>query len=182
MLNRQSLIRYKFFSCTILLFLVVFFMSTHIIYNPTHSVTKGYYFSYATNSYHVGDLVMFCVNSQAHILIMHQLGLPTISDECILNTPYLLKRIVASNNDTIQITDNGISINGILYSNSHVLMNYKNIPLLPIRHSHFTLKKDEFIVLGNNIYSYDSRYFGVIQQQQIYRQAWLLFASNKLIW
>ncbi|MBP9742100.1 MAG: S26 family signal peptidase [Burkholderiales bacterium] len=152
-----------------------------IVYNPTISLTKGYYFTYRASSYKVGDIVLFCVGDITQARVMHKLGLPYINGECVHNTPYLMKRIVAMANDVVEITALGILVNGHLLPNSIPLLNYRMVKLPRIRMKKVKLKMDEFLVMGQTAHSYDSRYFGIIKEAQIYHEAYLLLALNSPI-
>ena len=138
-----------------------------ICINTTKSEPLGVYVKYATNVYHVGDLVLLCVADIKYIQVMKKLGLPLVYDECVDNTPFLLKQIVAMKHDIVDINTNGVAINGIYYKNSQPLLIYNNVELLPQIHTHFKLKPNQFIALGATPHSYDSRYFGVVDINHI---------------
>lgn len=160
---------------------IISYMMNQIVYNPTISLTKGYYFTYTASSYKVNDIVLFCVADITQARVMHKLGLPYINGECTHGTPYLMKRIVAMANDVIEITPLGILVNGHLLPSSIALLNYGMVEFPRIRVKKFKLKAHEFLLMGQTAHSYDSRYFGVVKEGQIYRHAYLLFALNSPI-
>ena len=142
--------------------------------NVTQSEPLGYYFVWTGWTYNVNDLVLVCLNDMVYENVLHRLGLPYIKNECQHNTPFLLKRIVAISGDEVLITNDGVYINNRYYNNSKQLLQYHNINLLPQFKRRFILKKNEFFLLGDTPTSYDSRYFGVIKQSQIYKKTLLL--------
>lgn len=161
---------------------IIVFLSKQVVFNPTISVPKGYYFIYPATNYMLNDLILFCVIDERYLLAMHKLHLPYIDNACPHNTPFLMKYIVAKANDEVELTSSGISVNGYLYANSVSFNQYHNINLYPLRLGKFKLQHDEFFVLGGSIHSYDSRYFGIVNKAQIYYKARLLFLSEHLIW
>ena len=154
----------------------------HVVYNPTKSVTRGYYFIYPSIQYNVNDLVLICLQDKKQAVIMHALKLPYISGECRYEMPYLLKQIVAKSQDIIEITPRGVLINGELRLNSVALREYNHAQFSSLDKRKFVLGNDEFFVLGQTTHSYDSRYFGIIKGGQIYEKALLLLAADKPIW
>ena len=168
-------------SLVTLFVLGVWFIS-HVIYNPTDSVTRGYYFTYPSSKYKVGDIIEFCVHSQYHAENMHDLGLPYVDRSCPYNSPYLIKQIVAMDGDEVKVTANGVLVNGYLHPDSIGVSVYNHILLNPIKNSVFRLKPQEFFVLGKTKLSYDSRYFGVIRYRYIHSRAILILATNRQIW
>jgi signal peptidase I len=153
-----------------------------IYFNPTISETKGYYLTYPNQEYHKGDIVLLCVVNQKQLQILHRLKLPYSQEACPYNAPYLLKRIVATAGDQVMISEAGIVINGSLYPHSVGLTKYKDILLSPLSSGSFSLKADEYFMLGQTPHSYDSRYFGPISKQQIYRKAILIWPAKYLLW
>ena len=68
-------------------------VSKFICINTTKSEPLGVYVKYTTNVYHVGDLVLLCVDDIKYVQIMKRLGLPLVYNECQNNTPFLLKQV-----------------------------------------------------------------------------------------
>ena len=153
-----------------------------LIYNPSISMTRGYYFTYPIIHPKSHDVVLICVKDESHTNVMHKLGLPYKLGECPGNTPHLLKRIVATEGDEIHVGSDGIWVNNYLYHNSIPLTMAKDINLLPIKFGDFRLGHNEYFVLGVSPHSYDSRYYGAITKAQIYRGAILVFATDKMFW
>ena len=162
----------------------------YFTYNPSVIPLK-----HRHNQYKSGDLVLFYLSDSttvtvnagingnfsrsmpsmsgsrtqsSHLGVLHQLGLP-------YTNPYLLKQIVAVAGDEVSVTPNGVYVNNTLYANSKAqqynMFHGVRINLLPMSYGKFRLADDEYFMLGKTANSYDSRYFGVIRQQQIYRRA-----------
>ena len=164
-----------------LLSCVVISLMRQIIYNPSISLTKGYYITYPILQPQINDVVLLCVEDTNHLFVMHQLGLPYTKNTCPQSTPYLLKKIVAKEGDEITINSFGVKVNNYLYPNSKLIQKAHQVNLLPLKYGSFRLLHNEYFVLGDTEHSYDSRYFGVIKSYQIYRGAKLLFPSNKIL-
>ncbi len=175
--------QYKFHELSLFgILLIVVILSRQVVFNPTTSVARGYYFTYPVLNYTVNDLVLLCVNNQVQLSIMHQLHLPYTTNACLNNAPFLMKYIVASANDVVEVTPSGILVNGRFQENSKGIKQYKNISLPTMPLGKFKLAPDEFFVLGKSSHSYDSRYFGIIKKTQIVAKARLLFLRERLIW
>lgn len=94
--------------------------------------------------------------------------------------PYLLKTIKAVAGDTVEVTTKGIIINGELQTNSQQFLEGRGVKLypLPVGYKH-TLTSGEYFVLGNTTHSVDSRYFGLIKKNDIYRRAILIYKIER---
>jgi signal peptidase I len=145
-----------------------------IYFNPSNSLTPGYYFTYPSTHYTKGDIIVLCIKQKYQLQLLHKLGLP-YADSCPYHSPYLLKRIIATTGDMVDIHAPGIRVNGVLYPKTKPVKVSHGIYLPVINYSHVQLAKDQFIVLGNMANSYDSRYFGVVDKAQIKRKAWLIW-------
>lgn len=162
--------------------LLITILSNQVVFNPTISLERGYYFTYPALMYKVGDIVLFCVNDARQVASMHSLGLPYTDDECNYHTPYLMKQIVAASGDWVQINESGVSVNGSLYSKSKVVFKHGRLQIKLPQYAKFKLKFGQYFVLGVSSHSYDSRYFGVVDVLQIYRKAFLLLPCQQSWW
>ena len=161
-------------SCVVILWFILYGINNSIYRNVTNSEPLGYYAVWSKPTYNVHDLVLVCINQRLYSGILHKLGLPSITGECQNNMPFLLKRIVAQSGDIVAITKYGVYINDELCKNSKVIVRYHGIALFPQMNKVFKLNKNEFFLIGETSTSYDSRYFGVITQEQIYKKAVLI--------
>ncbi len=151
-------------------YLIVIFLENIIYYNPSISEPIGYYFAVPGN-YVKNDLVFTCISNSAYKPVFNQLGMMD-NGACKNGLPYLLKRIVAVDGDKVEIVADGVLINGVLQINSYQFAygNGVNLRPLPVGWSR-TLKSGEYFVLGESPHSVDSRYFGLVYREDIYRRA-----------
>ena len=82
--------------------------------------------------------------------------------------------------DTIEIADKGVLINGYLQENSYGYPSGRGIAFYPLKPGYkHVLKNDEYFMLGVSPHSFDSRYFGIVKEKDIYRKAVLLWKTGK---
>lgn len=74
----------------------------------------------------------------------------------------LLKKIIAVNGDFVEVNTQGVFINENLLPNSKIFSFDSEGNLLEFKPFKRKLKENELFVIGENIKSYDSRYFGVV--------------------
>ena len=142
--------------------------------NITSSEPKGWYLTLPYVSLGKNDLVLLCL-AKPYSELAKRLGLPAISNECALNSPYILKKIAGIPGDKIEINPDGVFINGILQPTSRAIIKFRGIALnpLPVGYTH-RLQTDEYWVMGSGAHSFDSRYFGVINKNAMYKKADLI--------
>jgi conjugative transfer signal peptidase TraF len=157
-------------------------LGNYVFYNPSPSIPKGYYLSYPSNNYNRGDLIIFRLTNRQQITTLEKLRHLLYNNYSFTQPLYLIKHIVGVEHDIITINHNGIMVNNKLYSHSQAIDHYQNIYFNYLHNLTFKLKVHQFFVLGDTQYSYDSRYFGTITQQDIYRKALLLLTRDKPIW
>lgn len=162
----------------LMIFLIILYIFTlgslRIVKANTHSDQDGYYLIIKSNRLTINksDYVAICIPDEQHAQIARTLGLP--KGKCRFNTSGLLKHIVAINNDIVSITPLGVNVNNKLLPNSSDF-DVKKDRLLPHHLHQVRLKANEFIVLGTNPLSFDSRYFGVVKRVDIIGKAYLLW-------
>lgn len=126
--------------------------------NLSESMDKGVYMVINKNL-EKGDLVIVC-EPKAKFFLKKK--------ETVCGFEELLKRVVACPGDVISIDKKGISINGKFIKNSEKV-NF-NIPIdlfNNIMIDNYELNNDEYIILGDSKYSWDSRYYGVVKRKNI---------------
>lgn len=78
----------------------------------------------------------------------------------------LLKKIVATSEDKIEIKNSKLFINGKYKGNIKEMDSYGNkIDILP--EGMYTISPEEYFVLGEHEDSYDSRYYGALTKEEI---------------
>ncbi|MCE3268072.1 MAG: putative Type secretory pathway, protease TraF [Burkholderiales bacterium] len=161
----------------VLILVAQFFLSKtiHYTFNSTASEEPGYYLLYPA-AVKAGNIYQICLNNtkQEYINIMIKIGLHP-SGNCKNGNMALLKTVVAGPGDLVQITASGVLVNHKLLPDSKGIDIYKNIKLkpLPIGLSR-TLKNDEYWLYGHGRTSYDSRYFGIVNSNEIPQKAVLI--------
>ncbi len=143
--------------------------------NPSTSIKPGYYFINYGKGINKGDIAIVCIPSQHYAEIALRDGLPG-SDLCRYKSRPLLKYVVASTNDVVKVSRDGILVNNILLPNTKPIQEIYSIKLNPIPvGTTFKLKPSEYVVLGETYDSFDSRYYGVITNKDILGKATYLW-------
>ena len=143
-------------------FLFNFFKSNYAI-NRSDSITAGIYKLYPLdNNIKKGDTVVFNVSDE---LFNYMLDRGYIDKY----TKSFIKIVAGVPEDEIEIGKD-LKINGKIIKENL----YKKDSLgrdLPLKEGKYTLKKDEYFVIGTHIRSFDSSYMGVIRKEQIKNKA-----------
>lgn len=150
-------------SLCILYLVVVCLLALHIkiVYQHTLSMPKGFYFVYDSNHYDTGDIVMIKPDHSVMQLIL--------SRHYITKEMPLLKTVAASGGDYVCFNKHSVVINEQRYPLYDRDRKGKKLPKM---HFCSRLKEGQFFVLGSgNERSFDSRYFGIINQKQILGRA-----------
>lgn len=171
----------KFIAMAVIMCGICYVLSRYIYFNPSSSEPIGHYLVYVPFSYHRNDRVLLCLTKATWVGLAHKLGLPS-EDTCSGQMPYLLKQIVAVPGDTVFITTQGIRVNDKYFKDSVSLNSYKGLALHPYKVGTFLhLAQGQFFLLGQGKFSYDSRYFGVIDKKDIHYKAILLYGNVRVL-
>jgi conjugative transfer signal peptidase TraF len=137
-------------------------LPNYIIRNNTSSEPTGLYFVKTPVDIEVGKRYTIKIPV---LELSKKLGLEP-------NVKTFLKTVVAKAGDVIQVTNDGVLVNGKLLPNSKGVQSVRGIELhpLPIGYKH-RLKQNEYFMLGQTARSFDSRYFGVIKRKDILKEA-----------
>ena len=161
----------------ILTCLLVFIALNYVYYNPSVSEPLGYYLIVPGSSYQKGDTVLTCIDSEQHKEAFNQLGISG-DRTCNNGLPYILKTVVALAGDTVQVTESGVLINGVYQKNSTQFAEANGIKLYPLPVGwKYTLKQDDYFLMGQSLHSIDSRYFGVVNKSLIYSKVILVWSK-----
>lgn len=175
-----------------LLVTLVFFLTLVVIVtcldclittNVSISEPLGYYLTLPlSHKIKRNDKYLICINDHKYLSILQRLGLPSnVLDQCKSGSPYLIKQVAGVPGDAVQITQSGVLINNHLQSNSQSFTTARGIPLYPLPVNYqVTLGSNEYFVLGTTLHSVDSRYFGIIKQEQLHKRAILIFTKDKI--
>ena len=158
--------------CFFIIFMIVKIGENIVYKNISISEPLGYYLALPRVKFKKGDLVLTCITNNFYKKIFNNLGMQDVSGQCNNRLPYLIKRIVAIEGDSIRVIPNGILINGALYSNSKQFFQNRGVKLYPLPIGYFhMLTNDEYFLLGQSLHSLDSRYFGIVKRKDIFRKA-----------
>lgn len=95
---------------------------------------------------------------------------------CENGTTALLKMLAAVPGDDVRVDDNGITVNGSLIPYTRPLGFDRDGQRLPVYRLDRRLQTDEYLVStdGTDLYSFDSRYFGIVHGAGMtaYRPLW----------
>ena len=165
----------KFYFGISLLAIILIYGAKHTYKNITPSIKLGYYFAvplfYKIKS---GDLIIFCLHKKLYIDNLKELKL-VMNNQCDNKMPYFIKKVIALRSDKITINESGIYLNDKLVKGTKPLKEIYSKQLIHSNIVDYKLQDDEFIVIGDNYSSYDSRYFGVIRRKDINKVAFRMF-------
>lgn len=133
-------------------------------YNISSSVPKGIYkLGNIDTSLEKNQMVYIKIPDNAKDIIWNREYLPKSVD-------FLIKYIKGVPNDKIEVKNNKLYINNQFQGNIKKTDSEGNeLPSeLPQK---YILKKDEYILLGSDDNSYDSRYFGIVKKNKILKKA-----------
>jgi conjugative transfer signal peptidase TraF len=135
--------------------------------NTTRSVAPGFYWV-VNKPPEKGDFVSFCPAQSALTQMAYERGYIGFGN-CPGHFERLLKIVVGKSGDTVELSDQGVFINGVLLP--HSVMHFQDglgRTLRPYSFQHSLLKPGELWVMTNrNPLSFDSRYFGPIRLSQV---------------
>jgi conjugative transfer signal peptidase TraF len=150
---------------TILLLLASGFACFFVV-NTTPSYPVGIYQKFDREP-RMGDLALFCPADNEVTFLAHErqyFG----AGFCPGNYGYLIKKILAAKMDRAEFTDAGVLVNGIFISNSRPRTVDKAGRPLPQLRGAYVLGDGEVLMMSDyNADSWDGRYFGLIDKQQI---------------
>jgi conjugative transfer signal peptidase TraF len=145
-------------------------------WNPTASVRTGLYV--ITNDANA-PLVAFCPTGEAATEAIAR-GYRPRGLQCPDKYAALLKPVAARAGDTVEVSQNGISVNGRLLPNTASFKtDVKKRPMHVWPNGTYIVQPGTVWVLSTyNKYSYDSRYYGPIQLSTVITHAKPLWTSH----
>lgn len=163
-------------SIGLIFFIMLILSNFRLVNNTTNSAPLGYYLLYRSPVSSQNSLKAICIHDSKYVKTMIAYGLEKSKaktlEVCSNGYVAILKTIKAKSGDVIDINDNGVFINGTLQPNSKPLNLQSNIK--PFYITNYKLQPGEYLALGNNDRSYDSRYFGLVTESEIKFSAILL--------
>lgn len=133
----------------ILIFIWAYFYFFEVIINTTKSMPIGLYKISKDQAINVDDIVIFDSDTRVEF--------------SQTTTKNFLKKVAAKKGDIVLINDDGVFINGTKAKQSKPQQTSSSN--MPLHHTSLNRKlgTGEFIVLGQDTKSFDSRYFGAIE-------------------
>lgn len=131
--------------------------------NTTPSMPEGIWqvLPVNVNKLRQGDVVLICPPKTQLFKMAYQRGYIGRGN-CPSRLEPLLKRIIALPGDSVQISANGLSVNGQLIPNSHAIKcdaYGKPLPVL-LQKTYHVLDNQIWVLANTNPASFDSRYWG----------------------
>lgn len=149
------------------MFCIVFSNQLPIRINLTTSMPRGIYLLSSSHTLHAGDLVMVCLNHSLSQFALQRGYLK--AGYCKNGTQPLLKEVVALAGDTVRFFGTSTQINNQYLSHSTRLCidrNARNLSVIPS--GIYMLSANQLWLYGTgSIYSWDSRYFGLIDSSAV---------------
>lgn len=151
----------KYFIFLMIVSILTFLLNGRLFYNNSPSVPVGFYFKEnSSSSFNKGDIVFFQLDEKTfNFLKGHSLV------EKDYKKPFIMKRIGAKQGDTILIKDKKLFING---KEIYRTIDIPEKNLITIPDLEYTLKEKEYFLIGDLDISFDSRYFGVVKEENLY--------------
>jgi conjugative transfer signal peptidase TraF len=125
-----------------------------------------------------GDIVVLCLPPAASALGL-QRGY-VLPGDCPTGSEKLLKPAAAVPGDVVQVSDQGIAVNGVHLENSAPLpADDLGRPMTPVPAGTYTVSaNDVWAISGHDPRSFDSRYYGPIPVQNLRGQARAVFVGK----
>lgn len=161
----------QFFICLIISFFASLYLKQKIFFNNSPSVPVGFYWKQNQDIFFKGNIVFFKVPDKTRRFLTEQ---NLIKEE----NKYILKKIGATEGDHILIKDKKLYINSELIYEV-IEHTFNGVPLNPIESLDYTLKKGEYFLIGDLKESYDSRYFGIVKEEELEGKAKLLLSTEQ---
>ena len=135
--------------------------------NLTSSLALGLYWQIDA-PLEKGSYAMFCPPETAIFAEAKARGY-LMAGSCPGNVMHMSKRVMGTSGDAVQITTEGVYLNGILLPLSRPLKNDMAGRVMPHPiQNNFTLGSSELLLMSDiNHRSFDARYFGAIDRAQI---------------
>ena len=158
-----------FYKKSFLIMLAIFFILlvvkfSGLIINTTNSIPVGIYIK-TKDELKLNSYVAICLDGESAKIAKERGYLS--AGFCKGNTELILKKISGVPGNQIKISEEGVMVENVLVNNSKPLIKDvmgRSLPALQISRR---LETNEYIAMANNLYSYDSRYIGVVNKKQI---------------
>lgn len=137
----------------------------HVTLNVSGSMKEGLYIG-AGHTIHRGDVVAVCLNKQtAEVGLKRGYVLPGTT--CESGSAPLIKQVLAMPGDHLVLSNTTIAVNGQTYPYATLPLDSQGRPLASIPRGDYPHLNGYFLVGTNAPNSWDSRYFGPVNKNQI---------------
>lgn len=172
MKNFLNLLRKEKNFISFLIFIVIFIKFFSLVsgfsINMSSSITRGLYLLYPKYNIKKGDVINFKIPDSITKISLERNYLSK-------DIKTLTKYVVATENDVIERQNNRLFINGFFKGDIY-LTDQKNKPLISVlkEGDKITLQSGDYFVLGIVENSLDSRYYGIVKEEDIEKKAILI--------
>lgn len=134
--------------------------------NTTASIPVGLYWA-VDQPVSLGSYVMFCP-PQTDAIHMARTRRYIDAGSCPGNYGFMMKRVFAVGSGRVEITAEGVTVNGSAVPNSRPLNQDQEGQSLPLIRGVFDLSPSDVLLMsGTSKSSFDARYFGLVKRTQI---------------
>lgn len=164
-----------------LLFSIIFrilliILNCEIVYSNSNSDKNGIYLiNFNQKKLTTNDYTSFCISDSKALSLAYSYHLKKGGNWCSNHSYPLLKHVCAKPNDLITIKNNVFFING--YKSDIKIINNKKLyyKINWQESKEYIVPKDNYFICGKSKLSFDSRYYGFIEESQIVGKAYLLY-------
>jgi signal peptidase I, bacterial type/conjugative transfer signal peptidase TraF len=155
---------YPFYLLAIVLSLFLLQQRYPICINVTPSMPMGIYVR-EDGEVHRGDTVAFCLAEPDKTIGINR-GYVAKGHICQGTDP-LIKQVIAIPGDTVQLTDQSIRVNGVIYGYHTFYADSRHRPLAVYPRGNYAPSHGYWLVGTHSAQSWDSRYYGAISRSQM---------------
>lgn len=168
-MKSDFLFRFVIVLFSIFLLMAILCFALSLRFNTTSSMPIGIYQVDKKTVSHLsrGDLVEVCLPDHIAKFAFERNYLSV--GRCANGIEPVIKQVVGIQGDAVNVQQNGVSINQKLFPHSQLFSkDRQGRPLFSMLKGQFILKPNQVFLYGtNDVYSFDSRYFGAIDAKYI---------------
>lgn len=172
-----------YFSAISLFLCLIFGLYGHYNFeiNKTLSLPTGIYHISRDKNIKRNDIVVFCPPYNEFLKFAEKQGYwHNLTLACDNTTPKYMKKVIGIPYDEIIINLSGVYINSIKIKNSEPCKEILSDKIFKNYSKHITLKNNEYFLMSDyNQLSYDSRYFGIVNKEDILYKVTPFIIYNK---
>ena len=159
------------------LFIVITKIASYFTINYTPSYPIGVYFKSNVTKIERNHYYLFCPTYDKYMKFAETNKFWENMSKSCGKTPMYLKKAYGLPGDYIEVKEKGVFVNGVIVPNSQIVLNNKIFK----KNYSIQLKENEYFMLSDyNKHSYDSRYFGIINKNQILKQVYPVLTEDVL--